>query len=53
MNEELEIVYPDECPECKSKNIWMSDWKDSQLVWLRLTCRNCNHVWKEIIDLSI
>jgi hypothetical protein len=53
IEEEVEIVVPDECPKCRSHNVLVSDWKDSYLIYLRITCQDCHFAWRETVDLTI
>lgn len=51
--QDIEIVIPDQCPKCHSKNVLCSDWKDNYLIYLRITCQDCHFFWRETVDLTI
>ena len=48
-----EIVYPDECCKCRSKNVLVSDFIDAYIIWLTIYCQDCHNKWREKIDLTI
>ena len=53
MSENVDIVYPDECPKCRCGNVLCDTWVDSYIVWLNITCQDCHYFWREKVDLTI
>ena len=47
------MVLPKECPECHNNHLIVEDWGEGYIVYLYITCQDCNYRWNEKIDLTI
>jgi predicted Zn-ribbon and HTH transcriptional regulator len=54
MKEEVKdekIEFPNICPKCGKKNVYVSDFLDISIIWTRIECRDCGFIWNEKIKL--